>query len=77
MKPIHYKPGDQVMIKNTTMGGKPFNEGEAQLTQFVSKEQYPPYSEYWKVRFLTELGSEYVRRIDPPEKGDANAEHRG
>lgn len=65
MLPIKYKKGDRVSILNHTLSGKPFIEGDAILTEFVGKDDYPPYSETWKVRFVSEPGAEYSRVIVP------------
>jgi hypothetical protein len=65
MQPIKYKKGDRVSILNQTLSGKPFIEGDAILTEFVGKDDYPPYLETWKVRFVSELSNEYTRVISP------------
>jgi len=59
-----YKKGQRVSILNQTLSGKPIIEGEAILKQFVSRDDWPPHSERWKVRFIgeTEL---FERNIVP------------
>lgn len=63
MQAIKHKAGDRVTIINQTLSGKDFIEGEAILTQFMGKADYPPYPETWRVRFLNEGGQEYQRNI--------------
>ena len=64
LKQITYCAGDKVKVYNTTLSGQPFLEGVATLSQFISKEQEPPYSEWWKVTFPSDR-TEVTRKVVP------------
>ncbi len=62
MKPVAHTKGQKLTIYQDPVT-KQMPEGEATLVEFVSKDDYPPYREDWKVLFDGEGEFAVIRSI--------------
>ena len=56
-----YTVGDQVTVHNTTLGGRPFIEGEAIVRRILNED------DAYEVEFVKEPGVTYDRVVPKPE----------
>lgn len=66
-----YKPGDQVVILNSSLSGRLFVEGKATVKRCL------PSDEFYTVKFLSDAkrdpSASYDRKVDPAAQADPEA----